>query len=169
MNCFPRISVLGLIGRKKDPQIQKFPSRWKKKYIYVWLIIVLGSGWYGRDPRNRIICTCWFVVTAVITGTWLLGLHARKSTSIHNYPGWRAWHVMNVGKIWLRKSQRRSGMISYRGCLAWSWILHNGESSGVSWSIGAVWTEASSERRVTSVMDIAGSKRMQSESRVSLA
>jgi len=57
---------------------------------------VHGGGWYGCDPRNRMICMCKFVVTVVIVGTGLLRLHAEKSVFIHNCLGWRAFHVMNV-------------------------------------------------------------------------
>ena len=40
---------------------------------------------YGHDLRNCTICTCILVVTAAISGTGLLGLHAEKSTTVHNY------------------------------------------------------------------------------------
>ena len=87
--------VLGLTGRKK---IQNFSLLLRRRYIYAWLISMPESGWYGRDHRNRMICICWFVITAVITSAWLLGLHVKKSASIHNYLRWRALLVMNAGK-----------------------------------------------------------------------
>ena len=32
------------------------------------LICMHRGGWFGRDLRNRMICTCRFVVTVVIIG-----------------------------------------------------------------------------------------------------
>ena len=48
-----------------------------------------GGRLYRHDPRNRMISTCWFVVTGVMMGPWSLRLHAVKYTSVHNCPGWR--------------------------------------------------------------------------------
>jgi len=51
---------------------------------------------YERDPRNHTIFTCQFIVTTVITDVGLLGLHAEKSVSVHNYRHWRVLYVMNI-------------------------------------------------------------------------
>ena len=42
------------------------------------------------------ICTCRVIIIVVIVGARLLGLHAEKFTSVHNYSDWRAFHVMNT-------------------------------------------------------------------------
>ena len=129
------------------------------------LTYVHGGGLYRRDLRNRVICTCWFVVTTVITSAWLLGLHMQRNlllfitTQTGGCDTLWAW-----GKTWLCKSRLRLGMICCRGCLAWSWSFRNGGNSGMSCSIGVAGMEASSGRRVTFMMDNTGSGRMWSVS-----
>ena len=54
------------------------------------------GGWYERDFSNRMICMCRFVVMAIIIDAALLRLHAENLALIHNYPAWRALHIMNV-------------------------------------------------------------------------
>jgi len=127
---------------------------------------VHGGGWYGRDPHNRMICTCKFVVTIVIVGAWLLRLHVEKSVSVHNCSDWRAFHVMNMEEdqaaklsakirddLLQRCSWRQSsGMSCCRGYFVRSWSLRKGVNSGTTGSIGAIWVEVSSGRGTVSGM-----------------
>jgi len=55
--------VLGLSGIRK-----KIPALAGGLFIF-GQICVHGGGWSGLDPRNRMICTCKFVVTIVIVDT----------------------------------------------------------------------------------------------------
>ena len=72
------------------------PPLHRMRSIYAWLSCWCGADGYERDPYNRTICTCRFVVTVVITTISLLGLHARKLAYVHNCPYWGVLHVMNL-------------------------------------------------------------------------
>jgi len=110
---------------------------------------VPGSRWYGCDPRNCMVCTCWFVVMAAIAGAWLWDyMQKNLPLSIIAYAGKR-YMLWTWGKIRLRNCQWRSGMIWSRGCFVWNWSLQNGESFRMTWRIRATGTEVSSGRRVT--------------------
>ena len=50
----------------------------------------------GRDRCNCMIFTSGYVVTVVIMGAGLLGLHAGNLVIVHNYQHWEALHTMNV-------------------------------------------------------------------------
>jgi len=100
------------------------------------------DGWYGRDPRNRLICTCIFFVTVVITGAWLLRLYAENLASFHNRSGWRVFHVMNVEKDQVVKLsaeirnnllsrcnwKQRSGMICSESILSGTEVSERGRA-----------------------------------------
>ena len=102
------------------------------------------GGWYECDPRNHKICTCIFIVTAVIVGTWLLGLHTEKSVSVHNCQRWRTLQVMNHGERsdYITEGEvmndllpwcnwrRKSGMIYYRSCLCGVEVFGMGGTPG---------------------------------------
>jgi len=102
----------------------------------------------------------------VIIGAWLLGFHANKFASVHNYLGWRVWQIMNVGEDLVAKRsaeirdnlllwcnwRQRSEMICCHSCLVRSWSLQSERSSRMTQRIGAARMKASSRRRATSEM-----------------
>ena len=106
-----------------------------------------GGRWYRRDSRNRMIFTCWFVITVEIMGAWSLALHAVKSISVHNCLGWRALtHYACEGGL---------SCVTVGVDLEWSvdvvveWWMRR--SFGMAESIEAIKVEVSSESSFKSV------------------
>ena len=134
--------MMGLIGRREDPEVllKSLFSLKKKVYLcltgfYVWKQMV----WC--DSHNRMICMCWFIATVVITGAWLLRLHAKKFAFVYNCARWRALHIMNVEED--QAAQLSAETRDCRDCLVWNWSLQNRGNSEISWSNRATGTEAS--------------------------
>ena len=104
----------------------------------------------------------------MIFGAWLLRLYAENLASVHNCPGWRVFHVLNMEEDQTAKLsaeirddlllwcdwRRRSEMISCRDCLLRSWSLWKGKSSEMIESIGATQVEVSSRGRAASRMTL---------------
>ena len=103
--------MLGLSGIRKKTSL----SLEEKVYLYLVRPACMGGVWYGHNPRNRMICTCKFVVMTVIVGACSLELHAEKFASIHNCPYWRAFHVKNVGEDQIAKLSAEIMDICCRG------------------------------------------------------
>ena len=90
------VSELGMVESQKSRESLKESPRShllcrKTKFTYTRL-----SCWCRRDLRKCTICTCQLIVTVTISGADLLGMHAGKTTYVHNCPHSVALYIMNV-------------------------------------------------------------------------
>jgi len=122
ITCFTEIVCQGLSAELFFFRIKGvLPSlaRGEGPFIH-YLICVHRGRWYGHDPRNHMICTCWFVVTVVIIGAWLLSV-----VRVKFWPLQMSFALLLIG-IFEREAGERSWW-RIPGALGLTWCLWSGK------------------------------------------